>query len=275
MVNELFGGEYHSVFKGRGIEFAEVREYFPGDDIRAIDWNVTARMGHPFVKVFEEERELTVQILVDASASQGFGTRQRMKRNLAAEISALLAFAAVKNNDKVGLTIFTDQIEKFIPPHKGTTHVLHVIREILSFQPQGRQTNLAGALEHLMRVQHRQAIVFLLSDFLDVGYEKALKIAARRHDLIGINLVDPWERELPALGWLQVHDAETGELILLPTGSVKYREQYRQAAETHRQSVRDLFRRIDLDYLELNTNEDYAERLIRFFRNRARRIRMQ
>src|SRR3989338_10663915 len=214
LVNDLFGGEYESVFKGRGMEFSEVREYIPGDDIRTIDWNVTARSQHPFVKKFIEERELTVVFVVDRSQSLLFGSQGKLKSTVAAEIAGLLAFSATKNNDKVGLLINTDRIEKFVPPKKGKSHVLRVVREILYFKPAASRTNLRVALEHLYRILTRSAVIFVISDFMDAGFEKALKILHQKHDLIAIQIRDPREQSIPACGWIELEDAETGERTL-------------------------------------------------------------
>ncbi len=273
LVNEVFGGEYHSVFKGRGMEFAEVREYLPGDDIRSIDWNVTARSGTPHVKLFDEERELTVMLMVDASASGAFGTTQAMKRRVAAEISALLAFAATQNNDKVGLIIFTDEVELYVPPRKGRPHVLRVIREVLSHDPAHSGTSLTDALEFLGRVQKRRAVVFLLTDFLDSGWERMIQLNARRHDLVSLTLQDPWEMDLPNLGLLQVHDAETGSMTVLPTRNRRFRRAYHLQALERRQNLEQFFKKNGLDYLHINTGDSYVEPLISFFRRRAARIR--
>src|SRR5437867_2370949 len=218
-VEDLLGGEYRSVFKGAGLAFEEVREYQPGDDIRSIDWNVTARMGHPFIKRFIEERELTVMLLVDCSGSHQFGTRLQQKREVAAELAAVLAFSAISNNDKVGLVEFTDRVERFVPPRKGTRHVLRLIRDVLFFQPTHRGTSIREGLDYLNRVLHRRTIVFMLSDFLDKDFEKSLKRTGRRHDLIAIRIADRREEELPAVGLLELEDAETGERMLLDTGS--------------------------------------------------------
>src|SRR5689334_6036683 len=225
-VENLLGGEYHSVFKGAGIAFEEVREYQPGDDIRTIDWNVTARMGHPFIKRFIEERELTVMLLVDCSGSNQFGTRLQQKREVAAELAAVLAFSAISNNDKVGLIAFTDRVERFVPPRKGTRHVLRLIRDVLFYQPQHRRTSVQQALDYLNRVVHRRVIVFLLSDFLDRGYEKSLKRTGRRHDLVAVRITDPREEELPAVGLLELEDAETGERELVDTYSKAARDEF-------------------------------------------------
>src|SRR5947209_11531856 len=236
-VENLLGGEYHSVFKGTGIAFEEVREYQPGDDIRSIDWNVTARMGHPFVKRFIEERELTVMLLVDTSASQQFGTLFQQKREVAAELAAVLAFSAVSNNDRVGLVQFTDRVERFVPPHKGTRHVLRLIRDVLFFQPERRGTSLREGLDFLNRVVRRRVIVFLMSDFLDTGFERAYKRAGRRHDLVGVRITDPREETLPSVGLVQLEDAETGQRLLLDPRSRGARERYGDTARQRREAV--------------------------------------
>ena len=241
-VEDLLGGEYHSVFKGAGVAFEEVREYQPGDDVRTIDWNVTARMGHPFVKRFIEERELTVLLAVDCSGSHLFGTRAQQKREVAAELAAVLAFSAVSNNDRVGLVQFTDRVERFVPPRKGSRHVLRLIRDVLFHQPRRRGTSLREGLDFLNRVQRRRAVVFLFSDFLDEGYEMSFKRSARRHDLIAIRVTDPREEELPAVGLLRVEDAETGERLLVDTSSRRVRAAYAAAAADRREAVRQLAR---------------------------------
>lgn len=273
MVNDVFSGEYHSVFKGRGMEFSEVREYQIGDDIRTIDWNVTARMGHPYVKVFEEERELTVMLLVDVSSSGNFGTRYRMKGEIAIEICALLAFSAIKNNDKVGLIIFTDKIEKFIPPKKGKSHVLRVLRELLYHKPSGTQTDIANVLEYLNRVTRRRSVVFLVSDFINTGYEKALQIANRRHDVVSITVTDPREIDLPDVGFIELEDAETGEVILVDTSYAEVRSLYSKQSSQDIQIRNKLFRSINVDHIDIQTDKPYIEPLIKFFRMRARRFR--
>jgi len=273
MVNDVFSGEYHSVFKGRGMEFSEVREYQIGDDIRTIDWNVTARMGHPYVKVFEEERELTVMLLVDVSSSGNFGTYERMKGEIAIEICALLAFSAIKNNDKVGLIIFTDGIEKFIPPKKGKSHVLRVLRELLYHKPQGTQTDIANALEYLNRLTKRRSVVFLVSDFINTGYEKALQIANRRHDIVAITVTDPREKELPDVGFIELEDAETGEMILVDTSYSEVRSLYSRQSTDDIQYRNKLFKSINVDHIDIQTDKPYVEPLIRFFRIRAKRFR--
>jgi uncharacterized protein (DUF58 family) len=272
-VEDLLGGEYHSVFKGTGIAFEEVREYQPGDDIRAIDWNVTARMGHPFIKRFVEERELTVMLMVDCSGSHQFGTRQQQKREVAAELAAILAFSAISNNDKVGLVAFTDRVERFVPPRKGTRHVLRLIRDVLFFQPTQRGTSIREGLDYLNRVLHRRAIVFLLSDFLDRGYERSFKHTGRRHDLIAVSIVDPREEELPPVGLLELEDAETGERLLLDTFSRQVRAAYAESARRRRETLRQLTRSARIDLIEVSTDGGHLDALIRFFRLRERRLR--
>lgn len=271
-VNDLLAGEYHSVFKGRGMEFDEVREYAPGDEIRTIDWNVTARMGRPFVKRFVEERELTVLFLVDLSASGAFGTRERFKNETAAELCALLAFSAIKNNDKVGLIAFTDEIEKFIPPKKGGSHVLRLVRELLDFAPRGRGTDIAQALDYLGRITHRRAIVFLVSDFFASAYEKPLRILARRHDLIAVSIADPRELEMPDVGLIELEDAETGELTLFDSSSPEVRRNYAAAARRRGEARRELFRSVGADQIDVRVGEDYVKDLSVFFRRRERRL---
>ncbi len=272
LVNDVFSGEYHSVFKGRGMEFAEVREYQMGDEIRTIDWNVSARMGHPYVKVFEEERELTVMLVVDVSSSGEFGTYERMKGEIAIEICALLAFSAIKNNDKVGLIIFTDRIEKFVPPKKGKKHVLRVLRELLYHEPEGRGTNIAMALEYLSRVMHRRSVVFLVSDFISDDYQKAMQVANRRHDLVAITVTDPREMELPDIGMVELEDAETGEVVLIDTADTTTRTMFGTKTSEQKQVRDKLLRSLNIDTIDIRTNISYVEPLIRFFRMRAKRF---
>ena len=274
IVNEVFSGEYHSVFKGRGMEFAEVREYQPGDDIRLIDWNVTARMGHPFIKLFQEERELTVMLLVDVSSSGSFGTEQQLKREMAAELSAVLAFSAIKNNDKVGLIIFSDRIEKFIPPHKGKSHVLRVIREILFYKPRDATTNINEALEFLSRVIKRKSTVFLISDFLAEDFKKSLQIANKKHDIIAISVVDPREVALPNAGMIELEDAETGETIVVDTTSARLRDEFHLNAMKQREELKTLFQSIGVDHINIFTNQSYVEPINKFFKMRAKRLAM-
>ncbi len=272
LVNEVFSGEYHSVFKGRGMEFAEVREYQIGDDIRNIDWNVSARTGHPFIKVFDEERELTVMLLVDVSSSGNFGTTSQMKGEVAAELCAVLAFSAIKNNDKVGLMIFSDKIEKFIPPRKGKQHVLRVIREILYFKPEESRTDLNVSLEYLSRVIKRRSIVFLISDFLTENYEKSLQVANKKHDIIAINIVDPREVELPGIGFLELEDAETGEAILVDTANAGVRSSFFSHAKEEKDKREKFFKSIGVDNINVYTDKSYVEPITKFFRMRARRL---
>ncbi|OGC75883.1 MAG: hypothetical protein A2145_07130 [candidate division Zixibacteria bacterium RBG_16_40_9] len=273
LVNDVFSGEYHSIFKGRGMEFQEVREYQPGDDIRIIDWNVTARYGFPFVKKFQEERELTVVILLDASSSGKFGTQEKMKSELAAEICSLLAFSAIKNNDKVGMIIFTDQIEKYIPPQKGSSHVLRLIREVLYYQPQSKGTDLALALDFLGRIQNRRAVVFIISDFLSADYDKPLKIVNRRHDVIAIRITDPRETEMPAVGFIELEDAETGEQILVDTSDFLVRKQFNMFANSEREKLSKKFQSMNLDSVEVLTDRSYIIPLMTFFKQRAKKLR--
>jgi uncharacterized protein (DUF58 family) len=272
-VEDLLGGEYHSVFKGTGIAFEEVREYQPGDDIRAIDWNVTARIGHPFVKRFIEERELTVLLAVDCSGSQQFGTRIQQKREVAAELAAVLAFSAISNNDRVGLIQFTDRVERFVPPRKGVRHVLRLIRDVLFFQPQRRGTSLREGLDYLNRVLHRRTIVFLFSDFIDRDYENAFKRTGRRHDLIAVRVADAREEELPPVGLVELEDAETGAHVLLDTNSRRVRDAYRRAAADRREGLRTLTHRAGVDLIEVSTDGSHLDALIRFFQMRERRSR--
>ncbi len=273
LVNESLAGEYHSVFKGRGMEFDEVREYQHGDDIRTIDWNVTSRTGHPFVKRYVEERELTVMLLVDASASGSFGSVEKTKGEVAAEISAVLAFSAIKNNDRVGAILFTDRVEKFIPPRRGSVHVLRVIRELLFYRPGREGTRIQEALEHLNLVVRKRAVVFLISDLLDQGFEQPLKVANRKHDMVIIQIVDPRERELSDVGIMELRDAETGEVDLIDTSLARVREAYRSNWERNHEARRKLFQAQRMDHILINAAEPYDRPLVRFFEERMRRHR--
>jgi uncharacterized protein (DUF58 family) len=273
LVNDVFSGEYHSIFKGRGMEFEEVREYQPGDDIRIIDWNVTARYGYPFVKKFTEERELTVMLLVDASSSGEFGTAQRMKGEIAAELCSVLAFSAIKNNDRVGMIIFTDKIEKYIPPKKGSSHVLRLIREVLYFKPEDQRTDINCALEFLGRIIKRRCVVFLVSDFLNAGFEKMLSIANKRHDVIAIKIVDPREIELPNVGFIELEDTETGEEILIDTKDPEVRKNFKEYATKEQTNLDMTFHSIDLDNIQILTDRSYVEPLMAFFKARAKKFR--
>jgi uncharacterized protein (DUF58 family) len=271
LVNHLFSGEYHSVFKGRGMAFSEVREYQIGDDIRLIDWNVSARFNHPFVKVFEEERELTVMLVVDVSGSGEFGTVSQMKRDVAIELCAVLAFSALKNNDKVGVILFSDVIEKFIPPKKGRTHVLRIVRELLEFRPTRSGTDIAEALRYLTRAIKKRSIAFLVSDFLADGYDDALKIAARKHDLITVNVFDPREQNMPRAGLVRVMDSETGEGGWLDTSDSRVREAYAKWQKDRKAARTNLFRRAGVDAIDIRTDESYIQPLMAFFRAREKR----
>jgi uncharacterized protein (DUF58 family) len=271
LVNDLFSGEYHSTFKGRGIEFEEVRQYLPGDDIRLIDWNVTARTGYPHVKKFREERELSVILLVDMSSSGFFGTKERFKEETAAELCAVLAFSAIKNNDKVGLIIFTDRIEKFVPPKKGKAHVLRLIREILYFKPVGTGTDIASALEYFNHVIKKKSVVFLISDFLSEDYLKPLQIANRKHDIIAMKISDPRELSFEDVGLIELEDAETGEVMLVDTGSMEFRLDFAQKAEADNFGLKRSFRLINLDFIQIITNQSYIVPLINFFKMREKR----
>ena len=271
MVNDVLGGQYESVFKGQGMEFEEVREYQPGDEIRSIDWNVTARMGRPFLKKYVEERELTVMLLLDASASTTFGSVKQRKGELSAELCAVIAFSAIKNNDKVGLIIFTDRIEKYVPPQKGRRHVLRVISEALSFEPHGQGTDIAAALEYLNRVTIRRTVAFLISDFLAADYERSLQIANRRHDIIALTITDPRELELPNVGILELEDAETGENIQIDTKVRRVREAFRRLASEKAQQKSRMLRSANVDTINVFTDKPYIEPLLKFFRMRERR----
>lgn len=272
LVNDLFGGEYHSVFKGQGIEFADVREYVPGDDIRTIDWNVTARSERPFVKKFVEERELTVLFIVDMSGSEYFGTGNRLKSEVAAEITALLAFAAVKNHDKTGLLITTDEVEKFIPVKKGKIHVLRVVREILYYKPKRKGTHLAQAMSYLTRCLTRTAVIFIISDFMDQGYEKALRILSRRHDVIAIHLYDRREEELPNLGLVQVQDPESGKIRLIDTSPNRLRDAYKKQISQMHENLSDFLKSLGIDKISISADQSYVEPIMKFFQLRERRI---
>jgi uncharacterized protein (DUF58 family) len=271
LVNDLFSGEYHSTFKGQGMEFEEVRQYEPGDDIRLIDWNVTARTGYPHVKKFREERELSVIFLVDASSSGTFGTKERFKADAAAELCAVLAFSAIKNNDKVGMIIFTDKIEKFIPPKKGKAHVLRLIREILYFKPEGTQTDIKGALEYFNRVIKKKSVVFLVSDFLSEDYLKPLQIANNKHDVIAIKISDPREIKFENVGLIELEDAETGETILIDTSSSAFRQDFARQAEEDSFGLKRSLKLINLDFIQIITNKSYIVPLINFFKLRGKR----
>jgi uncharacterized protein (DUF58 family) len=271
VVDELLGGEYKSVFKGRGMEFDEVREYTPGDEVRTIDWNVTARTGRPFVKRYVEEREQVLFFLVDMSASGTFGSTGKTKNETAAELCGLLAFSAIKNNDKVGLIIFTDEIELFLPPDKGQVHVLHIIREILSFKPKRKGTDISCAIDYLGKMVKKRCVTFLISDFQDADYDKPLKLAAMHYDLIAVTVTDPRELELPNTGLVELADAETGAQVLVDTASAAARHKFMTAAKARRLEIKDMLSRLNVDQIDVRTDRDYMRDLIRFFQTRERR----
>jgi uncharacterized protein (DUF58 family) len=271
LVNNFFGGEYHSVFKGRGMTFSEVREYQPGDDIRLIDWNVTARSGNPFIKVFEEERELTVFLIVDISASGAFGSESQLKKNIGAEIASVLGFSAIKNNDKVGLILFSNEVVKYVPPKKGKSHVLRVIRELLYTKPNGNGSSIKDALEFLMKVSKRRCVVFLLSDFLNDKFWNSIRIANRKHDLIGIKIYDPYEINLPDIGMIKVEDPETGSMFWIDTS---FEPDLKQMNNNNIKSLVDLEKqsaKIGLDIISISTTEDYVDPLMKFFKKRGKK----
>jgi uncharacterized protein (DUF58 family) len=268
LVEDIFGGEYHSAFKGRGIEFSEVRPYQIGDDIRFIDWNVSARSGDTYVKVFEEEREQTLMLAVDISGSGDFGTSSQFKRELAAEICAVIAFSAIQNNDKVGLMLFSDEVELLVPPKKGRKHVLRVIRDLFAHEPRSRGTNLSNALEHVLHLLRRRSIVIVISDFLDSDFEKPLRAVRQRHDTIAIRLNDRREESLPPLGLLELTDGETGQTRIIDTGSRRVREAFAREAKLRTAELDEMFKRLQLDAIHIRTDESYIDPLVRFFQSR-------
>jgi len=272
LANDVFAGQYVSAFKGRGIEFAEVREYEIGDDIRTIDWNVSARFGHPFVKVYHEERELTVMLLLDLSGSQLFGSRVKLKRELLAEVAGMLAFLAIRTNDKVGAILFSSGVEKYIPPKKGTSHVWRLIKEIFTYEPQDRTTNIEAILTYLNRVVKRHAIVFLISDCMDTGFERYLKLTAKKHDMTVIRISDPAEDRLPEAGLVTFRDPETGQVAVINTRSRHLRERWRRYREEQSARLSDLLRRAGIDKVEISTDGPIIEPLTRFFEARKRRM---
>lgn len=271
MVDDVFAGQYHSAFKGRGMEFEEVREYQAGDDVRLIDWNVTARTGRPFVKNFREERELTVMLVVDISPSQEFGTQRQLKCELVAELGATLAFSAIRNNDKVGMVLFTDRVERFVPARKGTRHVLRVVRELLYHQPDGRGTDVAGALQYVDRVLNRRAVVFLISDFQTPAFSGPLRIMKRRHDLIPVVVSDERERRLPAVRFIELYDPETGEQTLVDTSSRAFRARFERTTDGRHTALLGELRRLRIDAIDVRTGESFVEPLTKFFHKRERR----
>ena len=272
LVDSVLGGEYNSAFRGRGMEFEEVREYQPGDEVRTIDWNVTARTGQPFVKTYREERELTVVTLIDVSPSERFGSGSQQKVELAAEFSAVVSFSAIRNGDKVGTVFFTDEVEKYIPPKKGKKHVLRVIRELLTFQPRSRGTDVEAALRFLAKVLHRRATVFLISDFLATDFEKALAAVGNKHDVIAVRTSDPREAELPDVGLITLQDAETGEVVVVDSKSSRIRRLFQSRGEEERGSQDQLLRSLKIDELELTTGKPYINELSNFFRMREKKM---
>lgn len=271
LVNEIMAGEYVSAFKGRGMEFSEVREYQPGDDVRLIDWNVTARMGHPFIKEFREERELTVMLMVDVSSSGEFGSVLRLKKEVTAEIAAIMAFAAIKNNDKVGMIVFSDKIEHYVPPKKGRAHIWNLIRTILNFNPEGRGTDLTLPLEYLLKVRKRKSSAFLISDFQASGYENSLKRARRKHDVIAVSITDPREIQLPEIGLVHLEDAETGETIVIDTGDKEMIRRFRLQNEKEMADRKKLFLSFGVDTIDIRTDKSLVEPIIRYFKMREKK----
>ena len=270
----IFAGEYHSAFKGRGMAFSEVREYQFGDDIRNIDWNVTARYGHPFIKIFEEERELTVMLLVDVSGSREFGTVERLKKNVIVELAAILSFSAISNNDKIGVIFFSDQIEKFIPPKKGRTHTLRIIRELIEFEPVSRKTDISVALRYLTNAMKRRVTAFIISDLMDspASMEQALSIANNKHDMVGLRIYDEREAELPSVGMIKFKDAETGEYIWVDSSSRNVRETYRRHWSERNKQLDSLLKKTGLDYVNISTREDYVKSLVALFKKREHKL---
>ncbi len=271
IVNETMAGRYESVFKGHGIEFEEVREYQPGDEIRSIDWNVTARTGRPHIKRFVEERELAVMLLVDLSRSMAFGSGSQLKHRVATELCAVLAFSAIKRHDTVGLALFTDRVERFIPPRKGSKHVLRVVRDVLSFEPTGCGTNVTAALDYLAKVLHRKAVVFLISDFFCEDLRTTLAIANRRHDVIAVHVIDPRQETLPPVGWIRWEDLERGRELILNSSNAEVRQEYERWATNHRERVKEMTRAAGVDLVEVRTDQSALDPLLRFFRMRSLR----
>lgn len=272
--NQIFSGEYHSAFKGRGMAFSEVREYQPGDDIRTIDWNVTARFNHPYIKIFEEERELTVMLLADVSASESFGTQKQLKKDLITEICAVLAFSAIQNNDKVGMIFFTDKIEKFIPPKKGKTHILRIIRELIDFTPESSGTGIDRALQYLTNAIKKRSIVFLISDFMDETFlreSNSLRLASKKHDIVALPITDPRETELPSVGFIRIKDAETGKLKWIDTYNARVRQQYAKSFSMRQTQLQEIFKRSGIDFANIHTNTSYINSLMLLFKKRGKR----
>jgi uncharacterized protein (DUF58 family) len=268
--NHILAGEYHTAFKGRGMAFSEVREYQPGDDIRTIDWNVTARFNTPFIKVFEEERELTVMLIIDVSGSKNFGTQKQMKQELVTELSAVLAFSAIQNNDKIGVIFFSDKVDKFIPPKKGKSHILRIIRELIAFEPENKGTDIGEALRYFNNVIKKRAVCFVISDFMGDNFEAPLKIANKKHDVVTIRINDKREEELPDIGLIQMKDAETGEVKWIDTGNKSIRQNYKKNYLRNKEEVNQLFKNSGVDTIQLRTDMDYIKPLIQFFKRRVK-----
>ena len=268
--NHIFAGEYHTAFKGRGMAFSEVREYQPGDDIRTIDWNVTARFNTPFIKVFEEERELTVMLIIDVSGSKNFGTQKQMKQELVTELSAVLAFSAIQNNDKIGVIFFSDKVEKFIPPKKGKSHILRIIRELIAFEPENKGTDIGEALRYFNNIIKKRAVCFVISDFMGENFEAPLKIANKKHDIVTISINDIREEELPDIGLIQMKDTETGEVKWIDTGNKLVRHNYKKNYLQNKEEVNQLFKNSGIDTIQLRTDMDYIKPLIQFFKRRVK-----
>jgi uncharacterized protein (DUF58 family) len=272
LTNQIFSGQYHSAFKGRGMAFSEVREYNYGDDIRSIDWNVTARFSHPYVKIFEEERELTVMLLIDVSGSNNFGTQQQLKTEKIIEIAAVLAFSAIQNNDKVGVIFFSDRIEKFIPPKKGTSHILRIIRELVDFKPESNLTKLSEPLRFLTNAIKKRCTAFLLTDFMDINFSDAIKIASRKHDLVGIRIIDKRETEMPSVGLLRLRDFENNKIFWVDTSSEEFRKTHKYRWQQHEKRLQGIFLKSRMDVAVINTNEDFIKPLIKLFKKRGSRL---
>jgi len=266
--SQVFSGEYHSAFKGRGMAFSEVREYMPGDEIRTIDWNVTARFNHPYVKVFHEEREMTVMLIIDISGSSSFGTRTQLKRELIAEIAAVISFSAIQNNDKIGVILFADKPELYIPPKKGKKHILRIIRELIEFTPTTKETNIGITLDYFNNVIKKRSIVFLISDFLDHSFEDQLKITNRKHDLVALQITDDAEYKLPKVGWIQMEDLESGNVKWVYTNAAKVRKRYADQGRAHDRYLKETFRRSGVDFAKVATGESYVKPLMNLFKNR-------
>jgi uncharacterized protein (DUF58 family) len=271
LTNHIFSGQYHSAFKGKGMAFSEVREYQYGDDVRSIDWNVTARLNHPYIKVFEEERELTVMLLIDVSGSNKFGTQKQFKEDLITEISAILSFSAIQNNDKVGVIFFSDKIEKFISPKKGSSHILRIIRELITFESINNETNIAEALRYFTNVIKKRCTAFLISDFQDDGFEDAIKISSKKHDLVAIRIFDELETQFPDIGIIKLKNTETGKTLWVDSSDIQVRKNYNIWWNQHEKYLNDTFMKSDVDDVKINTNQDYVKQLISLFKKRENR----